>query len=217
MTRGLLLYTAALCILAAAAPAWAAPERRVTSAEDKKQNPRRETPQPARDPGKDSPEKSEKTEPPSRQYSVSAKMTLGDGKTVRGQIRFAAPEKMQLAHESGGVRYERQLSPDEISSVEILRWKHKFIRENKSGLVYEFVPDEVRIRLKDGGELKRSGPIFSFLRQFTLENKNGKVALFTFWVDLKRPDGKWHTGLSGPESGLRVMCHPEVVRRIDFD
>ena len=57
----------------------------------------------------------------------------------------------------------------------------------------------------------------SMTPEAVLENKNGKVALFTFWVDLKRPDGKWHTGLSGPESGVRVMCHPEVVRRIDFD
>lgn len=220
-----------LCSVLIAGAVNAEPERRVTSAEDQKQNRKREslspqsrTPRkdPQREPAQERPEenapKSEKQpETPNRQYSLSAKMTLGDGKTVRGQIRLAAPERMQLTHESGGVRYERQISPDEISSLEILRWKHKFIRENKSGLVYEFIPDEVRIRLKDGGEIKRTGPIFPFLRQFVLENKNGKVTLFTFWVDLKRPDGKWHTGLTGPESGVRVICHPEAVRRIDFD
>lgn len=208
----------ALALLAAAALAAsvnAAPERRVTSNESR--TPRQAAP-PAREPAKESPrDKADKTEGPARQYSLSAKMTLGDGKVVRGQVKLSAPESMQISHETGGVRYERQLHPDEISSVEVLRWKHRFLKENSSGLVYEFAPDEVRIRLKDGGEIKRSGPIFSFLKQFAVENKNGKVTLFTFWIDLKKPDGKWYTGLSGPENGVRVTCHPEVVRRIDFD
>ncbi len=214
MIRRFLLHAILACCLAVSIEA--APERRVTS-NDPKQNRRREQPVPEKQPARESSEKSEKNETPARQYSLSAKLTLGSGKTVRGQVRISAPEKMQLSHETGGVRYSAQISPDDISSVEVLKWKHKFVRENKSGLVYEFIPDEVRIRLKDGGEMKQTGPIFPFLKQFSVENKNGKVTLFTFWLDLKKPDGSWHTGLTGPESGVRVMCHPDVVRRIDFD
>jgi hypothetical protein len=213
MTLRALLQVTLLCFLSASLAA--EQERRVTSNDPKQR--RREQPAPEKEAPRQSSEKSEKNEPPSRQYSLSAKMTLGSGKTVRGQVRLSAPEEMQLNHESGGVRYSARISPDQISSVEILKWKHRFVRENKAGLVYEFIPDEVRIRLKDGGEMRQSGPIFPFLKQFNLENKNGKVTLFTFWVDLKKPDGSWHTGLTGPESGIRVICHPEVVRRIDFD
>lgn len=214
MTRRCFSY--AFLILLTAASIEGAPEQRVTS-NNSRQNRRGEPAKQEKQPPAESPAKSEKNESTSRQYSLSAKMTFGSGKTVRGQVRISAPEQMNLSHEAGGVRYSAQISPDDISSIEILKWKHKFVRENKSGLVYEFIPDEVRIRLKDGGEMKQSGPIFSFLKQFNVENKNGKVTLFTFWLDLKKPDGSWHTGLTGPDSGVRVMCHPEVVRRIDFD
>lgn len=184
----------------------AAPERRLTSTNKQEPEQKSERPAPAREPRKEE-----------RVTSYSAKLTLGGGRSVRGQIKLQMPERIDLSHEADGVHYDRQIAPSEIASIEILKWKHKFIRENRQGLVYEFYPEEVRIRLRDGAEMKRSGPLFAFLKQFTLENRNGKTALFTYWVDLKKPDGSWHTGLSGPENGIRVVCHPDVVRRIDFD
>ncbi|MCE9599741.1 MAG: hypothetical protein K8S54_17410 [Spirochaetia bacterium] len=152
-----------------------------------------------------------------RDFAIESRMTLGDGRSVRGLIRFKAPETLTLTHESEGIKYEKRIGMMEIAHVEITKWKGKFIKENKSGMIYEFVPEEYKIRLRDGGELRRSGDFFAFFKQFKTENRNGNVTLFTYWIDLKKPDGTWHTGIGGPDTGLRVVCHPDTVRKIEFE
>jgi len=184
-------------------------EKQVTSADKPSpdKEPRQQTPEPYQ----------EKIPEKTREYAIDSRLTLGDGRTVRGTIRFRAPETLTLVHESEGVKYEKNIPFSEIESVEITKWKGKFLKEGKAGLVYEFGPDEYRINLRAGHELRRVGDFFTFLRQIKTENKNGIVVLFTYWIDLKKPDGSWYTGLSGPETGARVVSHPDVVRKIEFD
>lgn len=162
-------------------------------------------------------EKPTQDEKKEKAYVVESRITLGDGRIVNGRLKFNAPEKITLVHEAEGIQYEKVIGIGEISSIEILKWKGKFLRENKNGMVYEFAAEEFRIRLKDAHELRKSGGLFPFLRKIPLENKNGQIQVFTFWMDLKKPDGTWYTGIAGPDTGLRNTCHPDVIRRIDFE
>ncbi|MBL8022341.1 MAG: hypothetical protein JNM27_21875 [Leptospirales bacterium] len=152
-----------------------------------------------------------------RDFAIESRMTLGDGRSLRGLVRFKGTETLVLTHESEGIQYEKRIGMMEIAHIEITKWKGKFIKENRSGMVYEFNPEEYKIRLRDGTELRRSGDFFPFFRQFRAENRNGNVTLFSYWVDLKKPDGTWHTGIGGPDTGLRVVSHPDTVRKIEFE
>ncbi len=218
--QGRLTAAAAVVVLSAVSPSDAVPrQQQVTSNAPRKQEEPKEAPRPARE-TPDSKEPSKTDEPrenAEKTFVLESRLTLGDGRVVRGRLRFQAPEKLRLTHEADGVQYEKSIGMGEIASIEILKWKGKFLRENKSGMVYEFAPEEFRIRLKDGHELRKTGGFFPFLKKVAMENKNGQIQVFTFWMDLKKPDGTWFTGINGPESGLRNTCHGDVVRRIDFD
>lgn len=186
-----------------------------SSRRDERQTEKQETRTPETRPEKSESAPAEKEK--EREFAIESRMTLGDGRSLRGIVRFKGAETLVLTHESEGIKYEKRIGMMEIAHIEITKWKGKFIKENRSGMIYEFNPEEYRIRLRDGTELRRSGDFFPFFRQFRTENKNGNVTLFSYWVDLKKPDGTWHTGIGGPDTGLRVVSHPDTVRKIEFE
>ncbi len=146
-------------------------------------------------------------------YRREARVVLGDGRTVRGFVVFRAPKQLAFEHTRSGVRYTKRFPIEEMESVRIRQWQSVFVRRNKQGEVFRFEPLEFEVRLKSGATLSRSGSFLPFLQQFGLVNDDGRVQLFAFWMDLRRADGTWFTGMQGSK---RAEAHKDVVRMIEF-
>ena len=146
-------------------------------------------------------------------YRKEARIVLGDARTARGLALFRAEKELTFKHTTGGISYSKRFAVDEIETIRIRQWRGQFVRRNKQGEIYRFEPYEFEVRLKSGATLARKGQFLAFLKQFVLQNDNGRVMLFTFWVDLRRPDGSWFTGMRGNE---RTEAHKDVVRMIEF-
>ncbi len=152
----------------------------------------------------------------SKDYTIHAKVTLGDGRTVEGNIGFKAPENVIVEHISEGITYKKKVHLDKIQAIEMNRWKSVHVGKNKKGNLYDFKISNYTIILPDGLHLNISDDLFPFLRIIQLENKNGLTVLYTYWRDLKHENGTWYTGISGPEKGERVTPHPDVLKKIEF-
>lgn len=142
-----------------------------------------------------------------------ARIVLGDGRIVRGVALFRSEKQITLQHHSGGVAYSKRFDVSEIETIRVRQWRARFVRRAKQGEIFHLEPYEFEVRLKSGATLTRKGSFLPFLKQFPIENDNGRVMLFTFWIDLKRPDGSWYTGMQGSE---RTEGHKDVVRLIEF-
>lgn len=57
------------------------------------------------------------------------------------------------------------------------------------------------------------------LLNIEIKNNNGETTLFSFWVDLKYPDGKWYSGLPSlkPNQEFREDCLKDVVKMIEWE
>ncbi len=86
----------------------------------------------------------------------------------------------------------------------------------RDGQVFRFEANRALYILNDGARLVVDGPLFPFLNDFALSNQHGAVRVFSFWIDLQKPDGSWYTGMQGPAGGERTMPHPDVLTRIVF-
>ena len=150
-------------------------------------------------------------------YSMDVRVLLGDNRSIRGLINFRAPKKLFITHEMGGVKYNREVRVEEIHSLQMTRWKSRFLKRNREGRVYQFEVSEYVVKLKDGASLHTRAPIFPFLARFPVRNQNGRVYLYTFWIDLLKGDGSWYTKMPGiGEDGYRNDCFKDVVKKIEF-
>ncbi|MBX7056903.1 MAG: hypothetical protein K1X75_02475 [Leptospirales bacterium] len=204
-------------------PTEAAQHRALQEDEPQQDMPRRATEAPAPDPAGVNPGPGSETQNSSSRgaeaplHSAAARIYLGDGRLISGRISFRTPERFVLRHIADGVAYERPVSLAELRTVEVKRWRGRPGRELRDGQVYRFEPDRTLYILADGSRLLVEGPILPFLSDFPLANQHGAVRFFTFWMDLLKADGSWYTGISGPTSGERTMCHPDVIKRIVFE
>ena len=174
------------------------------------------TPEPEQE--RPAPGRASKKEPtaktsPAIVHRKTARIVLGDGRTVRGLALFRAPTAVTFKHMRAGIAYSKRFDVSEIESIRIRQWRARFVRRSKDGEIFHFEPYEFEVRLKSGATLARKGSFFSFLKQFPIQNDNGRVLLFTFWVDLRKADGSWYTGMQGTE---RTEAHKDVVRMVEF-
>ena len=151
-----------------------------------------------------------------KEYTFEVRITLGDGRTVLGNIVFRAPEKLLIRHVRDGIHYEKTVAPEDIGGLEFRQWKSSPLKRNKEGFVYRYDVDGYALTLRDETVLEQSGAVFDFWKQFDLQNKYGRVRMFSYWLDLQKDDGHWHTGFVGSAGEVRSRCHGDTVQKIEF-
>lgn len=149
--------------------------------------------------------------------NFKAEITLCDGRVIKGFIEIQLPENIVILHEVNGLEFSKELEMEEIYSITFLAWSPELV-ENKpnKGKIYKFSVSRYSIELKDSLELKVIKKIPDFIEKFSFKNKMGRVTLYTYWIDLLKPDNSWYTGLNGPENGERIFCYKDVVKKITF-
>ncbi|MDH5656018.1 MAG: hypothetical protein OEZ34_08935 [Spirochaetia bacterium] len=150
-------------------------------------------------------------------HSFPIEAALGDGRTISGKFQFQAPDKLTIRHTKNGIDYTKEIKVSEFSEIEFLKWKSSHVKKSKEGEVYRFNVTAISLKLTDGKSFILEKDMFPFFDRLVIENSNGMVSLFSFWIDLLRPDGTWYTGMSGPVSGNRVVCHKDVIKKITFN
>ncbi len=154
------------------------------------------------------------TNPASIRKNVA--VTLCDGREVKGFLDFKN-EGLTFAHVKDGISYKKKISWNELYSIRIESWEMKPKKEDKKGQPYDLIPARVRLQMKSGEKyIKETGVAdFQFLN-LTIENANGQAQLFTYWVDLRYPNGSWFSGLSltGNSESQREDCLKDVVRSV---
>jgi hypothetical protein len=152
-----------------------------------------------------------------REYSARAEITLGDGRTISGKSKFTSPESFIFQHSRDGVQYEKTIKARDVRALHFQKWEPVKVGENKQGDVFRFVVSSFRLELEDGYTMQVNNGLPAFWQSFYVENDNGRVRFFTYWMDLlKKDDGKWYTGMEGPASGPRSFCHSDVIKKIEF-
>ena len=141
---------------------------------------------------------------------------LGNGREVTGSTELRTPETLVVRHTRDGILYEKTISIRDIASIELKRWEGRLVAQRSEGDLYRFSVRDYQIEMRDGFQMTVQGNFLPFLEQVVLENANGSVTLFSYWLDLLRQDGTWFTGLSGPVAGTRVVCHEDVIKKILF-
>ncbi|MCW7507978.1 hypothetical protein ND816_09065 [Leptospira levettii] len=146
-------------------------------------------------------------------------LTLCDGRTVRGESTSGS-QSIFFEHTKDGILYKKKLTIAELDSIKIDSWELKSKREEKKGTTYEVLPKKIRIRTKNGETFyKETGVSDLKLLNIEIKNNNGETTLFTYWVDLKFPDGKWYSGLptAKGDQSTREDCLKDVVRMIEWE
>ena len=149
-------------------------------------------------------------------HRLPARVTFGDGRVLEGKIKIRAPSRFTVRHVKKGVQYSKKVRLSDIREIEILKWKSWFLRRNKKGEIYRFAPGKFLMKLHNGKTLRPAGPLYTFVLRFPLENANGRVRLYTYWIDLLRGDGSWYTGMPPLRGRVRKTCYGKVVRKITF-
>lgn len=150
-------------------------------------------------------------------YTTKVKVQLGDGRHVSGRIRLKVPPTLRLEHSKNDIDYYKDIRMEDVTALEIKAWQSKYIRRRPVGEIYHFEVARYIIHLENGQSLLHIGALFPFLQSFTVQNANGNVRLYAYWVDLLKKDKTWHTGMKGPVSGERVLAHKDVVHKIFFE
>lgn len=161
------------------------------------------------------PKKSRDVKSNDKEYILQVQATLGDNRTVSGKLPLKAPQKLKIKHFMQKIQYEKEITLNQIKMIKIISWKGKLVGQKKQGDLYRFSPVIYRVYLTDDTVLETNGFNFQFLNQFPVFNSHGKVYLYSWWLDLKKKDDSWHTGLSGPTNN-RIVCHKDVVQKITF-
>lgn len=146
-------------------------------------------------------------------------LTLCDGRTVRGESSSGS-QSIFFEHTKDGILYKKKLNVNELDSIKMDTWELKLKREEKKGTTYDVVPKKIRIRTKNGEVFyKETGVSDLKLLNIEIKNNNGETTLFTYWVDLKFPDGKWYSGLPATKGDplVREDCLKDVVRMIEWE
>ncbi|MCB1173330.1 MAG: hypothetical protein KDK39_07195 [Leptospiraceae bacterium] len=168
---------------------------------------------PDKTPAKESAANSKQSQ--SKAWLIELLLTLGDGRQLKGELPVEAPEKFKLNHVKDGIQYQKEVHLADIERIEIERWSGSLVSSKKQGQLYEFRPSRIMVQLRGGYTLEALGDAFAFLGSFPVYNQNGRVQLFSFWLDLQKADGSWYTGMSGPHSSRKIP-HKDVVRVLEF-
>lgn len=146
-------------------------------------------------------------------------LTLCDGRTVRGESEGMG-DGFHFVHWKDGIEYKKKLKWDEVESIKIDSWELKQKKEEKKGISFEALPKRVRIRTRNGEVFyKDSGLADIKLLNLTVKNNNGTATVFSYWIDLKYPNGSWYSGLPQlkGDSLVREDCFKDVVRVIEWE
>ncbi len=149
-------------------------------------------------------------------FQSQVKVVLGDGRTVEGKIRLNVPSKILIKHLSDGVQYRKWISMKDVSLIVQQSWKGRYLKQTKKGAIYRFETSSYTVVLKNGQKLSLKREMLPFWEEFTVENSKGDVILFSYWIDLRKVDGAWYTGMKGSVEGKRVISHPDVYKKILF-
>ena len=141
---------------------------------------------------------------------------MGDGRSVSGSIKLKVPPQIRIEHSKDGINYYKDIRMEDINFIELKAWKGRFLKRKSQGEVYRFEVSRYVLHLNSGQALIHRGEILPFLREFSLSNENGKVRLYSYWLDLYTKEGTWHTGMQGAFGKERVLCHAAVVKKISF-
>ncbi len=147
---------------------------------------------------------------------VEIQVELNDGRSLKGIAQLNSPGKITSEHIKNRIKYKKAFEVREIDFIEIKSWKPKYYKSNSTGDVYSFETNRFLVQLKSGQALMQEGPLFNFLREFTVSNEHGEAHLYSFWLDLYQKDGNWSTGLIGSLGVERSTGHKEVIRKIKF-
>ena len=143
-------------------------------------------------------------------------VTLCDGREVKGFLDLRN-DGLQFSHTKEGIQYKKRIGWNELYSIRIESWELKPKTEDKKGIPFDLLPSRIRLQTKTGERYFKENGVadFQFLN-LTIENANGQAQLFTYWVDLKYPNGTWFSGLPplpGAET-FREDCFKDVVRSV---
>lgn len=141
---------------------------------------------------------------------------LGDGRVVEGKITFRAPVTVTVRHKKDDIIYEKTVNLNDVRLLEFRQWKGTPGKTRAGGRIFQFDVSKFSLVLSDDTLLSQESDVFAFWKQVVLENRYGRVNLFSYWMDLRKEDGSWHTGMSGPSNGFRVVCHGDVIKKIEF-
>lgn len=149
-------------------------------------------------------------------FRKQAQVLLGDGRSLSGSIKLRVPPQIRIEHSKGGINYYKDIQMEDVDSIEFKAWEGKYLKRKKQGEVYRFEVSRYVIHLNSGQSLIHRGELLPFLQDFNLSNENGKVQLYSYWLDLYKKEKTWHTGLQGALGKERLLCHNAVVKKISF-
>lgn len=140
-----------------------------------------------------------------------------DNRQLSGKIELFTPDTIIFIHDVNNIEFTKEVSFDDIKVITFQGWTPELIEIKKDkGKIYKFVVSHFTVELTDSLILKIKKPLPEYLEKFTFKNKLGKVVLYTYWIDLFQNNQTWYTGLTGPETGERVFCHQDVIKKILF-
>lgn len=149
--------------------------------------------------------------------TINVEVYFCDNRQLTGKIELNVPETITIIHEVNNIEFTKEVSFEEISTITFLGWTPELIEVKKDkGKIYKFLVSNYSIELKDSLILKIKKPLPEYFEKFTFKNKFGKVILYTYWIDLLQNNNTWYTGLTGPETGERIFCHQDVIKKIIF-
>ena len=150
-------------------------------------------------------------------FKTHTQILLGNGRSLNGSIQLNVPPQIRIEHSKDGINYYKDIRMEDIGLIELKAWEGRYLkRKPGGGEVYRFEVSRYVIHLQDGQSLVHQGELFPFLRDFDLSNQNGKVRLYSYWLDLYSKEGNWHTGMKGDIGKERVLCHSAVIKKISF-
>ncbi len=150
-------------------------------------------------------------------FNSKVQILLGDGRSLKGHLTLKVPLRLHIKHIKDGITYYKDIRMQDIKWIEAKSWAGTFIKRQVKGEVYRFEISGYIIALKNGQKLKLDDNLLSFLREFDMSNVNGKVRLYSYWLDLYKSDKTWHTGMKGRLGNERVICHSDVIQKISFE
>lgn len=195
---------------------------------EKKKKPRREAPAqdevvlqgpgnaPAEDGDATGQNQQKKSDPKLTARSLNADVALCDGRTLKGKVQLELPDSISFVHVVDGLEFQKRVRPGDIRSIEFERWAPSEMEQRKTGRIFRFDVTRFRVELSNQVILTVEKPMPSYLGHMTFSNKNGNILLYSYWMDLLKPDNTWYTGIQGPANGDRTFCHKDVIKKLTF-
>ena len=141
------------------------------------------------------------------------KVFLGSGDELNGFIQ--APEKLKFKHYKGGLTYQKTISVNDISLIEILSFKKNLIRKKGSSEFYEFKPSRIKILMKNKNQFYLNY-LFKFLHRFEIKTTDGTTTIYSFFADEFNPTRGWSEVESLKKDYHKHNPHPRSVKTLWF-